>query len=37
VGTQWTGEQLFKITLAGTNAKVKDNEELIQKAGTVKQ
>ncbi len=26
-------EQLFKITLAGTDAKVKDDEELIQKAG----
>ncbi len=28
---------LFKITLAGTVAKAKDNEELVQKAGIVKQ
>ncbi len=34
--TPRAGEQLFKITLAGTDAKAKYNEELIQKAGTVK-
>jgi hypothetical protein len=31
------GERLFKITLAGTDAKAKDNENLVQKADTVKQ
>ncbi len=30
------GERSFKITPTGTDAKAKDNEELIQKAGTVK-
>jgi hypothetical protein len=34
--TPRTGEHLSKITLAGTDAKVRDNEELIQKAGIVK-
>ncbi len=27
---------MFKITLAGTDAKAKYNEELVEKAGTVK-
>ncbi len=35
-GTQRAGERLFKITLAGRDAKAKYNEELVQKAGTVK-
>jgi hypothetical protein len=29
-------ERLLKITLAGTDAKAKDNENLVQKADTVK-
>jgi hypothetical protein len=35
-GAPRAGEQLFKITLVGTNAKAKYNEDLVQKTGTVK-
>jgi hypothetical protein len=35
VGNPRVGERLFKITLAVTDANAKDNEELIQNAGTV--
>ncbi len=35
-GTLRAGERLIKITLAGKDTKAKDDEELVQKAGTVK-
>jgi hypothetical protein len=35
-GAPRAGKRKFKITLAGMNAKVKYNEELIQKAGNIK-
>ncbi len=35
-GTPQAGELLFEIILAGTDAKAKDNEEPVQKAGTLK-
>jgi hypothetical protein len=34
--TPRAGLWLLKITLAGTDAKAKDNEELVQKAGILK-
>jgi hypothetical protein len=32
VGIPQAGERLFKTTLAGTDAKEKDNEEVVQKS-----
>ncbi len=35
-GTPRAGYRLFKITPAGTDTKVKDNEKLIQNTGNIK-